>query len=256
LSINKNKVEKMIRIYMNLEEISQAAARLFVGLANQAISSRGRFSVALSGGLTPRRLYQLLANPPFREMVHWEAVHVFWGDERCVSATDSLSNALMARQALLDHVPLPADHIHTVKGDLPPAQAAAEYESELRAYFGDHPPVLDLILLGMGDNAHTASLFPNTPVLSEKKRWVADVYVAEQDMYRVTLTPPLINQAREVIFIVSGAEKAHALQAVLEGAYQPHRYPAQLIHPNRGHPLWLVDKAASHKLNVVPKEAV
>jgi len=245
----------MIRVYRDLEELSLAAARLFVESASQAITKGGRFSVALAGGHTPCRLYELLATSPFREMVRWEAVHVFWGDERCVPATDPQNNALMARQALLDHIPLPINHIHPINGDLPPAQAAAAYEGELRTFFGDHPPALDLILLGMGDNAHTASLFPNTPVLRETKRWVAEVYVAEQDMYRVTLTLPLINQAGEVLFLVSGANKAPALQAVLEGPYRPQKYPAQLVHPNSGHPIWLVDKAASHKLNVEPEES-
>jgi 6-phosphogluconolactonase len=246
----------MIRVFNNLESLSRAAADMFVDLASQAIQSNGRFSVALSGGQTPRRLYEILAAEPHKALIRWDYVHIFWGDERCVPATDPYSNTLMARKALLDHVSLPADHIHTVQTDLPPAQAAAQYETELRTFFGDHLPVLDLILLGLGDNAHTASLFPHTSVLKEKKRWVAEVYVAKQDMYRVTLTAPLINLAGQVIFIVSGAEKAHALHAVLEGAYQPQEFPAQLIRPNGAQPIWLVDKAASHKLTAKIEESV
>jgi 6-phosphogluconolactonase len=246
---------KMIRVFNDYETLSQAAAKMFVDLTDQAIKTNGRFNVALSGGNTPQRLYEILATDPFREKIHWEAVHVFWGDERCVPAGDPRSNALMAQQILLRHVPVPKIHIHPILGDLPAALAATDYETELRNFFGKQPPVFDLILLGLGDNAHTASLFPHTFVLSEKERWVDAVYVAEQSMFRVTMTAPLINQAGEVIFMVSGADKAAALQSVLEGAYHPHEYPAQLIRPNGAHPIWLVDKAAAHKLVLETVEA-
>ena len=244
----------MIRIFDDLETLSQAAAEMFADLANRAIVSHGRCSVALSGGHTPRRMYGILADAPFRDQIQWQAIHVFWGDERCVPLDDPRSNAQMARQILLSHVPIPANHIHPIQGDLPAALAAFNYETELRDFFRDQTPIFDLILLGLGDNAHTASLFPHTPVLDEKERWVDEVYVAEQHIYRVTLTAPLINQAKEVIFLVSGADKANALQGVLEGAYQPHDLPAQLIRPNGVHPIWLVDKAASHKLAVETME--
>ena len=187
---------------------------------------------------------------PLQEQIRWESVYIFWGDERCVPTDDPRSNARMAHKILLDHVPVPVNQIHPIRGDLTPVLAAAQYETELRDFFGDQPPVFDLILLGLGENAHTASLFPHTPVLDEKERWVKEVYVAEQDMYRVTLTAPLINQAKNVIFLVSGTDKALALQSVLEGAYQPHELPAQLMRPNGAHPIWLVDRAASHKLAV------
>ena len=234
----------MIRVFDNLERLSQAAAEIFADAASEAIAARGRFGVALSGGNTPRRLHELLASGPFRDQIDWKSVHLFFGDERCVSPDDPRSNFRMARETLLDHVPIPAENIHAVRGDLDPAQAAAQYGSELKRYFGMESPVFDLILLGLGDNAHTASLFPHTPVLNEKEKWVADVYVKELDMYRVTFTAPLINQANQVVFLASGADKASALQYVIEGAYHPQEYPAQLIR----HPLWLVDKAAAHKL--------
>jgi 6-phosphogluconolactonase len=240
----------MIRIFNDLEALSQAAAEIFVDLVDQAIDFSGLFSVVLSGGHTPRRMYELLVAQPLREKIQWESIHFFWGDERCVPIDDPRSNVLMARQALLEHVPVPEDHIHPIHGDLPTALAAVQYETELREFFGDQPPVFDLILLGLGENAHTASLFPHTSVLDENKHWVEEVYVPEQSMYRVTLTAPLINQARQVIFLVSGSEKALALQNVLEGPYQPHEFPAQLIRPNGVHPTWLVDEAASHKLTV------
>jgi 6-phosphogluconolactonase len=238
----------MIRIFNDLEGVSQAAAVMFADLADEAIATRGHFSVVLSGGSTPRRLYEILADAPFCDQIQWQAVHVFWGDERCVPVDDPRSNVLMARKILLDRVPVQANHIHPILGDLPAALAAVRYETELRNFFEGQPPVFDLILLGLGDNAHTASLFPHTPVLDEKERWVKEIYVAEQSMYRVTLTAPLINHAKEVIFLVSGADKASALQDVLESAYQPHKLPAQLIRPNGAHPIWLVDRAAGHKL--------
>jgi len=246
----------MINVYKDYEGVSQAAAEIFVNAAEQAIFNVGRFNVALSGGNTPHRLYEILSVPPFRDQVTWRAVDIFWGDERCVPMDDPRSNFRMARETLLDRVPLPKENIHVMRGDLPPVEAAMQYETELRNYFSGQPPVIDLVLLGLGDNAHTASLFPHTSVVNEKERWVADVYIPEQDMYRLTLTAPFINQADQVVFLVSGADKAHALQNVLEGAYQPHNYPAQLIHPNGTHPIWLVDKAACHKLNVEIEEQV
>jgi 6-phosphogluconolactonase len=246
----------MIRVFDNLEHLSHVAAGIFAEQARQAIHARQRFSVALSGGNTPRRLYELLADARFHDKILWQAVHIFWSDERCVLSDDPRSNFRMAREILLDHVPLPPGNIHPMRGDLSPAESATQYEAELRKFFGAQPPVLDLVLLGMGDNAHTASLFPHTPVLKETERWVSEVYVRELDMYRITLTAPLINQAAQVVFLVSGADKALALQNVLEGAYQPQEYPAQLIRPNGAHPLWLVDKAASHKLIVETDEPV
>lgn len=238
----------MIRIFNDYESLSRGAAAVVVDLADQAIEARGRFSIALSGGHTPKRTYEILASEPLRKNVNWESVQVFWGDERCVPPDDPRNNARIAWETFLASVPIPKGQIHPVQSDLPPAKAAARYESELKSFFGEHPPVFDLILLGLGENAHTASLFPHTPVLNEKNSWAAEVYITALDMYRVTLTAPLINQAREVVFLVSGAEKAPALQNVLEGAYHPHDYPAQLIRPNGAHPTWLVDKAAAHKL--------
>ncbi len=239
----------MIRVLNDLEALSQAAAEIFVDAAEQAIAKRGRFSVALSGGSTPRRLHEILASKSFQKKIEWASVHIFWGDERCVPPDDPRSNFRMARETLLDYVPLPAENIHRMHGEKPPAKAAEAYQNELRAFFGEETPAIDLILLGMGDNAHTASLFPHTSILNESTRWVADVYVAEVEMFRISLTASFINQARDVVFSVSGANKASALQTVLTGAYNPQEYPAQLIRPQSAHPIWLVDKAASQKLS-------
>ncbi len=245
----------MIRIYNDLEALSLAAAELFTVQSRQASMICGRFTVALSGGETPRRMYEILATPEYRDHIHWEEVHVFWSDERCVPADDPRNNARMARLALLDRVPIPAENIHPIRCDLSPAQAAIQYEQELKAFFSSQNPNFHLVQLGLGENGHIASLFPHTEVLNEKERWVSDVYVDELGMYRITFTAPYINRAEQVVFLVSGADKAQALEAVLEGPYHPSDLPAQLIRPSGRHPLWLVDKAASHKL-AMPEETV
>lgn len=240
----------MIRVLHDYEDLSQAAAELFTVQSRQAGLVCGRFSVALSGGETPRRTYELLATPPYRDRIHWDEVHVFWSDERCVPEDDPRSNSRMARQALLDHVPIPPGNIHPIRCDQSPQQAAAQYEKELRDFFSVQNPNFHLVLLGLGENGHTASLFPHTTVLNEHEKWVSDVFVEEVGMYRVTFTAPFINQAEQVVFLVSGAEKAKVLESVLEGAYQPHELPAQFIRPKGNHPTWLVDKAAGHKLTI------
>lgn len=234
----------MTQSYPDKEALSRAAAELFVSEAKKATAARGRFSVALSGGNTPKRAYELLARQPFREKVPWGAVHLFWGDERCVPADDERSNYRMTRLALLDHVPLPNAQIHAIRGDLPPPQAAQEYETLLQAFFQGGPPRFDLVFLGLGDNGHTASLWPGTPVIHELKRWVAEVYVAEQDLYRVTMTAPLLNEAALLAFLVAGADKAPVIREVRDGKHDPDRLPAQLIRPRNGQVLWLMDDAA------------
>jgi 6-phosphogluconolactonase len=234
----------MIWLYDDLEALSNAAAGIFVQQAWQAAQIKGWFGVVLSGGRTPQRAYELLAGPPYRDQVSWGQIHIFWGDERCVPHADPRSNTRMVRQALLDQVPIPASQIHPISCSQAPRQGADDYEAVLREFFGGQPPRFDLIFLGLGENGHTASLFPGSPVLGEEVRWVSDVYVAEQDLYRVTLTAPLINQAAVVAFLVSGVGKAGVLKEVLEGPADPNRLPAQLIQPRGGELHWLVDQAA------------
>ena len=247
----------MIRIFNELESLSQAAAEIFAVQSRQASLNCGRFSVALSGGETPHHLYEILAALPYRERIRWNKVHVFWSDERCVPADDSRNNARMAREVLLNHVPIPPDQIHSIRGDLPPRQAAIQYEQELREFFSIQNPNFHLVLLGLGGNGHIASLFPHTEVLNEQERWVSEVYIPELDMHRVTFTAPFINQAEQVVFLVSGLDKASVLERVLEGPYQPSELPAQLIRPNNGaQPIWLVDKAASQKLRAQNEEDI
>jgi 6-phosphogluconolactonase len=220
--------------------VTHEAADRLVDIARSAIAAHGRFTVALSGGSTPRLLYeQLVARP-----IEWPRVHVFWGDERCVPPDHPDSNYGMAQRALLSHVDIPTHSVHRLKGELDPVQAARQYENELRATFGTLPR-FDLILLGMGADAHTASLFPGTPALHERQRWVMAHYVEKLQADRLTLTPPVINHAAHVIFLIAGHDKAAALQAVWHGPPDPDRFPAQIVMPTTGRVIWLVDRAAA-----------
>jgi len=245
-----------IKVFVNSEALSRYAANLFASTAREAVTRRGRFVVALSGGSTPQRTYELLASEEYREKVPWGAVHIFWGDERCVPLTSSESNAGETMRLWLNTARIPESHIHPVDGTLNPDLAAEKYEVEIKQFFGELPPEFDLILLGLGENGHTASLFPGTPVLDERSRFVREVYVAEQDMYRVTLTAPAINQAALVAFLAFGGKKADVVREVLEGTSQPHRLPAQLIRPGSGELLWLIDESAASKIKESEYESI
>lgn len=238
----------MIRVYEDPETASAAAAGLFVELAQEAVRDRGRFAVALAGGNTPRRTYELLASDPLRGEVAWNRVHLFFGDERCVPLDDERSNYRTAREALISRVPVPAGQVHPILCYGAPESGARRYEIILRNYFGGQAPRLDLVLLGLGDDAHTASLFPGTEALSEKVKWTAAVCPPGQDLCRVSLTPPLLNQARTVAFLVSGASKAAAVRDVLEGPRSPERLPAQLVRPEEGEVVWVLDRDAARLL--------
>lgn len=238
--------ERAVRILPNAENLAQAGLEQVVQAAKTAVAARGHFYFALSGGSTPRLLYERLASETAFERDWWRHTHIFWGDERCLPPTHPDSNYHMARAALLDHVPIPPENIHRMAGEREPEQAAADYEVELERVFGG-PPRFDLILLGMGRDGHTASLFPHTPALRERtRRAVANFYAPVEPPWRITLTLPVINAAG-VIFLVSGADKAETLRQVLEGEYKPDDLPAQLVRPAGGS-LWLVDTAAARLL--------
>ncbi|MGI9147517.1 MAG: 6-phosphogluconolactonase [Chloroflexota bacterium] len=237
-----------IRVLPDPQALADAAARHVVERAHLAIAERGRFSIALSGGSTPRDLHTRLSSPPLVGQIDWARVHVFFGDERCVPPEDERSNFRMADETLLSKAPIPRDQIHRVRGELPPEEAAADYDRQLRDFFGDEPPRVDVILLGMGDNGHTASLFPGLSAVREQQRHVMAEYVAEVSMWRITLTPVVLNLAREDVFLVAGAAKAEMLVRVLEGAYVPDALPAQVVRPSLGEVIWMVDAAAAAKL--------
>jgi 6-phosphogluconolactonase len=244
-----------ITVYPDKESLINAAADLIIASAEKAIAGHGRFTLALSGGNTPRPVYARLASAGCRGRIDWPKAQIFFGDERCVPPDDPQSNYLMARTALLDRVPLPPGNIHRIRGEEAPETVAAEYTDVLQCTFGRDavtagPPAegFDLVLLGMGDNGHTASLFPGLAAVTESVRWVVAQYVEVVGMWRVTMTPVVINAARQVAFIVSGAEKADVLQRVLEGPYQPVVLPSQIIRPAYGDLHWLLDAPAAAKL--------
>ena len=240
-----------LRICPGPEEVASAAAELFAVEHSQAIQERGRFRVALSGGSSPRRTYQLLAETNYRPRIDWSKTDLFWGDERYVPPEHRDSNYRMVREALLQHVPLGPENVHRVPTEIDPPQAAAgAYEKEIRRTFGlaSGVPSFDLVFLGLGGNGHTASLFPGSPLLHEASRLAAAEFVAEADSWRLTLTLPVLNQGRTIAFLVAGEEKADILREVLRGPYTPEKLPAQLIRAQQGKLLWIVDRAAASKL--------
>jgi 6-phosphogluconolactonase len=235
------------------EAVAEAAAALFTSTANAAVKARGIARIAISGGSTPKRMFNVLADPakPYAASTPWDKLQLFWVDERCVAPTEPDSNYRMTKEALLDHVPLPASQIHRMEGELDPQVAAARYESDIRNTFkleGAETPTFDLILLGMGDDGHTASLFPHTEALHEISLIVTPNHVPQKDTWRVTLTKPVINQGREVAFLIEGAGKASILADVLLGPYDPESKPSQLIRPASGKLSFLLDAAAASKL--------
>ncbi len=236
----------MISLYPDRETLSRAAAGLFAERVARAAASRGRCAILLAGGETPRRTYELLAEEPLRQRVPWELLHVFWGDERCVSPDDPRSNSRMACRALLDRVPVPAGQIHPIPGNREPREVVEEYEALLRRFFAGAPPRFDLVFLGLGVDGHTASLFPGSPALDERERWTAVVRRAGEEIDRVTLTLPLLNQAELVLFLVAGEDKAAVLREVL--VETPDALPAGMVRPERGELRWLVDRPAARLL--------
>ena len=241
-----------IRVLKTPQELFGAAAEEVVRLANQAVAERGRFTIALSGGSTPQSLFNLLATNA-RTALPWDRMFFFWSDERHVPPTDHDSNYRMANEAMLSKVPVPTGNIFRVPAENPDAEAAAkEYESTLRKFFQLEPgqiPRFDLILLGMGPDGHTASLFPGTAGLQEKSRLVIANWVEKLKTHRLTFTLPVLNAARSVAFLVSGTDKAPVLRAVLEEKVPGEQYPAKLVQPTAGKLIWFLDGAAASGLS-------
>ena len=255
-----------LHIYKDAEALSAAAAKWIADRIGETLKKKDRFTIALSGGSTPQRLHKILAASPYKEQVDWSKLHIFWGDERAVPFEDSRNNAKMAYDTLLNFVPVPASQIHVMRTDIAPEQSAAEYEKILHQYFDAPPPgggdlsssassgentethySFDLVLLGMGDDGHTLSLFPGTEVVHEEKAWATAFFLKAQDMYRITLTKAIVNRSAAVAFLTTGTGKAHALKEVLKGTYHPDLYPSQEIRP-AGELHWFVDEAAAAQL--------
>lgn len=245
----KQKYKQLIQIFSNSEDLSQAATQIFVKTALEAIDEKGSFYVALTGGNTPVKLYHLLGSPEYRDIIPWEKVYIFWGDERWVDLEDERSNAKLAFDSFLDQLPIPKDQIFPMwDKDSNPEDFAHHYEQLLQRSLGIMG-IFDLILLGMGEDGHTASLFPDSPSLHEQAKWVDAYYLESQEMYRITLTFPTINRAKKLLIMVQGEKKAKTVYEVLEGQRNPDKYPAQLIQPLKGDVLWLVDQEAASKLS-------
>ena len=238
-----------IRVFKNMEKLSRAAAYLFVEQAAQSIAERGQFLVALNGGSTPTRMFEMLATS-FRERVDWSNVHVFWGDERCVPPDDPGSSYGQAMDALLRHVLIPEENVHRIKGELGPADAANDYALTLKR-FASPPldwPQFDLVYLGMGEDGHTASLFPGSPIDVSEPTMPVTAHYQDRPANRVTLTPVVLNAARMIVFMAAGDKKARTFAEVLSGRYNPELYPAQRMDPKNGKLTWLVDEAAASRL--------
>ena len=241
-----------IRICEDAAALAQQTTDIFVRLAQESVAARGRFTVALAGGSTPKAAYTMLASAAYRDRVPWQQTHFFWGDERHVPPDHEDSNYRMAYEAMLSKVTVPATHIYRIAAEKDAQQAADEYEATLRTAFqlaGDAFPHFDLVLLGMGPDGHTASLFPGTTAVHESKRLVAAPWVEKFHTFRITLTPPVLCNAAHVVFAAGGADKTETLQQVLQGPYQPDLYPSQVVKPAQGTLLWLVDKAAARLLS-------
>jgi len=233
------------QVYPDPETLARAAAEYFVALAKSAVAERGIFSIALAGGNTPKSLYALLAIPQYAEQIPWDRMHIFWGDERCVPPEHPDSNFGLAQTLLFNQVPLPVENIHRIKGEISPEQAASKYEAELREFFGTSPS-FDLVLLGVGKEGHTASLFPEGSALNEKHRWVLAQFFPKIPAWRITLTPVAFNAAANVVFLVSGENKAGVVRQIfLEGG---GLLPVRLIKPHSGRLVWLLDAAAASRL--------
>lgn len=234
------------------DELSRRVADWLVHAIATVLKKEERFTISLSGGSTPKKLFKLLSSDAYRNKIDWPRIHFFWGDERFVPFNDERNNARMAYEELLDLVPARKEHIHIMRTDLPPDESVAHYEKILHEYFDNQPRSFDLVFLGLGDNAHTLSLFPGYEVVHEDQKWVTAFFLKEQDMYRITLTAPITNRSSRIAFLVTGADKAGAVKEVLYGPPDPDKYPAQVISPASGELYWFLDGPAASSL---PKPA-
>ena len=246
----RRKLQIKYYVEPDAEALARRAAQYLVEMTTEAVDARGQARIAISGGSTPKAAFHLLADPNerFLQSMPWERLDLYWVDERCVPPDNSESNYHMTREALLSHVPLPAGQVHRMEGELEPEVAASRYESELRNSFrleGAESPRFDLIALGMGDDGHTASLFPYTGAIHEMGRLVAANHVPQKDTWRITLTWPVINHANSVFFLIAGEDKAERVREVFTGSRDPERLPSQLIWPSSGILTLFLDKAAA-----------
>ncbi len=241
-------MKRDIQVFASRAELARGAAEFLTAQAGKAIRKRGTFTLALAGGQTPKDLYTLLAREPYRSEMDWEKVQLFWGDERCVPADHPDSNYRMVKESLLHAVPLPAENVNRIRGEVAPSIAAAEYADLLREKFAAEHPRFDMILLGVGADGHTASLFPGTSAVQEETRLAVEVFVPALNIWRVTLTLPVLNAAHEVVFLVAGKQKAPIVQRILTLDHPTRDLPASLVLPQHGAVHWLLDAEAAGAL--------
>ena len=241
-----------LHIYKKTDELIAELAKWITDHIRLVLQKQGRFTIALSGGETPKSLYKALSAEPYCSRIAWNKLHIFWGDERVVPFTDDKNNAKMAYDTLLNKVDVSSANIHVMRTDLPPDLAAAQYEKILHQYFYGSKKSFDLVLLGMGNDGHTLSLFPGSAILNEQYNWVKSVFVEDQKMFRITLMPPIVNNASAIIFLVTGKEKSKSLRNVLEGPFESFQYPAQLIQPVNGQLHWFLDEDAATEIEKTP----
>jgi 6-phosphogluconolactonase len=241
----------MIRFFPDYDSLSHAAADLVIEQSQKAVRDRGCFSLVLCGGQTPRRTYEILAQDASHSRIPWDRVSIFWSDERCVPPDDPRSNERMARGALIDRVPIPSGNVHPLRCTQSPAQTAESYELLLTSFLAGKETSFDVVLLGLGEDGHTASLFPESESLDQTNRWVLEVHAKHEDFARVTLALPVINRALCVVFLVTGEAKAHILFEVLNDASHSRHLPAQLVQPSNGQLIWLVDEEAAKELDSI-----
>lgn len=232
-------------IFDDVEMVCKAAADYITALSKKTIHQKGKCCIALSGGNTPRKLFELMSLPPYSNSLDWKNIFIFWGDERCVPLTDKDNNSRMAYTSLLNKVPIPAENIFPIPVNFEPAMAAASYEQTLNVFFKEELPVFDLVLLGLGDNGHTASLFPFTTILKEKTHIVKEVFIKELNAFRISFTSDLINNAAHIVFLVTGEAKSSIINIIFSGIYEPDKYPVQFIKEDAD---WYLDKAAASQL--------
>ena len=237
-----------LHTYKNADALSQGVAEWMSEYIRRVLMEKDRFTLALSGGSTPQKLHKVLASSPFKESIDWSKIHFFWGDERAVPFDDERNNAKMAFDSLLNYVPVKKEQIHLMRTDIEPEAAAREYEAILHEYFDGAEKTFDLVLLGMGDDGHTLSLFPGTEIIHENHAWTKSFYLTPQSMYRISLTAPVVNLSFAVAFLVTGKNKAETLRQVLNGSFQPETFPSQLIKPSKGELHWFMDEDAAAAL--------
>jgi len=238
-----------LHIFKNKEELSEKFALWMVDIIAESLKAQEFFSLVLSGGETPKLLFKKLASEEFRDKINWKRIHIFWGDERVVPFIDDRNNAKMAHELLIDHIDIPTAQVHIIRTDIEPNFAVDEYQKLLHSFFDHTSQSFDLVLLGMGEDGHTLSLFPDSPIIEEHTHWVDAVFSKKQEMYRITLMPLIVNRAVKIAFMVDGAKKAKVLQEVLEGEYAPTKLPAQIINPKEGELHWFLDEAAAEALH-------